>query len=89
MFFLKEAVLEVLYEVRDEGRIQPLAIRRRLGLNRADEPGVSANTLIYGILYYLETEGYVEAETGEGWKLTDEAAALFDAARSEDVSEMN
>ena len=87
LFSLKEAVLEVLYEARDEGHIQPLEIRRRLGLDKASEPGTAANTLIFGILYYLDKDGYVESETGQGWKITQEAVLLFDAARSDDVSE--
>ena len=80
LFSLKEIVLEVLYEARDEGYIQPHEIRKRLGLDRAKEPGVAANTLIFGILYYLDKDGYVEAETGQGWRITQAAASLFAAA---------
>ena len=65
LFSLKESVLEVLYQARDEGYIQPHEIRKRLGLDRANEPGVSANTLIYGILYYLDKNGYVESDNSE------------------------
>ena len=82
LFSLKEATLKVLYEARErgEGYIQPLEIRKRLGIPRADEPGEYANTLIFGVPYYLENDQCVEHVERQGWKIT---ASLFDAIQPE------
>ena len=55
LFSLKEATLKVFCEAEEQGDgyIQPLEIRKRLGIPKAEEPGDYANTLIFGILYYL------------------------------------
>jgi len=79
LFSLKEATLKVLCEAEEQGDgyIQPLEIRKRLGIPKAEEPGDYANTLIFGILYYLETDKSVEHLKGQGWRISAETAELL------------
>lgn len=80
LFSLKEVVLEVLYEVRDEGYIPLDQIRKRLGIPRGAEPP-HANALFLGLLCRLEKDDLVDRRTGEGWKITQEAVSLLSAAQ--------
>ena len=77
LFSLKEVVLEVLYEARDGGLINPAEIRERLGIPNITDPTIATNSLIFGILDHLKQEGTVIHTLGEGWEITDEAASLF------------
>ena len=79
LFQLKEATLKVLCEAREKGNgyLQPLEIRKRLGIPKAEEPSTYANTLIFGTLYYLETDKSVEHLKGQGWRIADETAELL------------
>ena len=58
---LKESVLLVLYEKRDEpyasAWLQPDAIREALGIPRPSEVSANTNALIFGILDHLREAG--------------------------------
>ena len=82
LFSLKEVVLEVLYEARDEGYIQLDQIRKRLGIPRGAEPP-HANALFLGLLCRLEKDNLVDRIRGDGWKISQEAASLLGAAQAE------
>ena len=78
LFYLKEAVLNVLLEAQDKGPIQLDEIRKRLGIPRVvdGEPEDRRNSLIFSILYHLRNEGRVEY-ISNGWKITSEEATLL------------
>ena len=87
LFSLKEVVLEVLYEARDEGRLHPEDISNRLGIPKSESSEI-AYGLIRGVLFLLKDEQYngqtsVDFVVGEGWKITGEAASLLDDLPSE------
>lgn len=77
LYFLKEAVLQTLFNARDEVPLQPDDIRECLGIPKSNNPYGRTNTLVFNILSLLENEGRVEVitEDGSGWKIT-EAGAL-------------
>ena len=85
LFSLKEVVLEVLYEARDEDRLQPEEISKRLGI-RKSESAEHPYGLVRSILFLLNDEThndkkYVEHVTNVGWKITQDGISLFDAAQ--------
>lgn len=84
LFSLKETVLEVLYEARNEGFIEAQTIRKRLCIPNVDNPTHMTNSLLFGILDHLKREGNVDHLTNVGWKITQEAVSLFDAAQIEE-----
>lgn len=79
LFYLKEAISEVLFNAQDEGPLQPNEIRKRLGIPKAVEPSDRSNTLILGIIFHLQSEGRVHyiTEGGRGWKITETEASLL------------
>ena len=81
LFLLKEAVLEALFEAQNEGEgpLQPNSIRKRLGIPKVAEPNLRSNTVTFGILLHLQSDGYVQRHTGSGWEITDEAIQLLEA----------
>ena len=91
-FSLKEVVLEVLYEARDEGRLQPEVISGRLGIRRC-ETAEHQYGLVRSILFLLNDEKYgdgnikyVDHVTNEGWKITPEAISLLSAGEQGGVT---
>ena len=83
LFSLKEVVLEMLYEARDGGLINPAEIREHLGIPNITDPTVATNALIFGVLDHLKQEGSVSHTLNEGWEITDEVASLLDDIPSE------
>ena len=79
LHFLKESVLQTLFNAQDEGPLQPNEIRKRLGIPKADEPPDRSNTLILGVIFHLQGEGRVQhiTEGGRGWKITETEASLL------------
>ena len=73
LYFLKEAVSEILFCSRYEGPLQPDDIRKRLDISKTKNPYDRTNTLIFDILSLLKSEGRVEVvtEEGGGWKITE------------------
>lgn len=69
IFYLEEAVLDVLFQATEENQLVIAAeIRRKIGLGEIDE----SDWVIRGLLRKLETEGRVEqSEEPRGWKLTE------------------
>ena len=78
LFHLKEAVLDILLEAKNEGNSyrQPGAIRERSGIPKIEEPHAHSNTLIYGVLLHLGAEKRVEYKKGYGWRITEQEASL-------------
>ncbi|MCY3739590.1 MAG: hypothetical protein OXH00_01075 [Candidatus Poribacteria bacterium] len=78
LFHLKESVLDILLEAKNEENSyrQPNAIRKRSGIPKIEEPNAHANTLIYGVLLHLGAEKRVEYKKGYGWRITDQEALL-------------
>ena len=79
LYFLKEAVLQTLFNARNEVPLQPDDIRKLLGIPKSDNPYDRTNTLIFNILSLLKNEGRVEiiTEEGSGWKITEAGASLL------------
>ena len=71
LFTLKQAILKVFYEAREQGEayLRPDEIRKRLGLPSAEKPPNSANTFVRGILFHLQTEDFVEYIAEKGWRV--------------------
>ena len=83
LFSLKEVVLEVLYEARSEGRLQPQEISRRLGIRKCGS-GEHQYGFVRSILFLLNDEEYdgikyVDYVINEGWKITQEGSSLLGA----------
>ena len=78
LYFLKEAISEVLFNVKDDRLLQPEDIRKQLGITKTDEPFDRSNTLIFDILFLLKSDGHVEiiTEEGSGWRITEKGASL-------------
>lgn len=79
LFHLKEAVLDVLLDARNEGQplLQPKDIRKRLGIPAIGEAD-TRSSLILGVLYYLNDEERVQCKW-EGtykWYITEKEALL-------------
>lgn len=66
---LKRAVLKVLEDNQHQGRLGKGKIREYLGLPRIDEHHAKSNSLIEGVLSYLEDDDLVDWVAREGWKL--------------------
>ena len=81
LFSLKEVVLEVLHEARDEGFIEAQTIRERLCIPNISDPSHMTNSLLFGVLDHLKKDGSVERSTNEGWKISQEAASLLSDAQ--------
>ena len=79
MFYLKEAVLDVLWEARcnKESYLQTDEIRKRLGIPPETERS-GHNSLILGVLYYLFDEGHVSRQRTpqNEWKISEQEASL-------------
>lgn len=77
LYFLKEAVLQTLFNAQDEELLQPDDIREYLGIPKTNNPYGRTNTLIFNILSLLENEGRVKVITkeGSGWKITKAGAS--------------
>lgn len=73
LYFLKEAVLLILFNAQDDEPLQPDDIRKRLDIPKTNSPYDRTNTLIFDILSLLENERRVEVvtEAGGGWKITE------------------
>lgn len=76
LYFLKEAVSEVLFNAQNEEPLHPIEIQRRIGIPETDEPYFRSDTLISGILFLLKKDARVEeiAEKESRWKITDVGA---------------
>lgn len=68
---LKSAVMQVLYDARQEGRLPARSIREQLDIPDALPPDGRANILIVGVLMHLEKEGFAESIRYKGWQLTE------------------
>lgn len=79
LYFLKEAVLQTLFNARDEVPLQPDDIRKLLGIPKTNNPSDRTNTLIFNILSLLKNEGRIEVITkeGSGWKITEAGASSY------------
>ena len=66
---LKEAVLEVLRESQNEGRIHVQVISDRLSIPKVHEDYAHSNTLVKGVLFHLRDSGLVDRVPYEGWRL--------------------
>ena len=75
---LKRAVLLVLYDARDEGIIPQVEIRERLNIPRVDPKAGNWNSLFYGILSYLQADGYAHHEVRSGWQITEKGVSLIE-----------
>ena len=87
LFSFKEAVLEVLYEARSEGRLQPQEISKRLGI-RKSESADHPYGFVRSVLFLLNDEKhndkkYVDYVINEGWKITQEGVLLLGTVSSE------
>ena len=73
LYFLKEAVLMILFNARNEVPLQPDDIRKILDIPKTNNLSDRTNTLIFDILSILENEERVEVitEEGSGWKITE------------------
>lgn len=71
---LKAAILEVLRDAQNEGRIHVGVIRERLGLPNVPQDYADNNTLIKGVLYHLRDDGIVDNVPKQGWKIIDQEA---------------
>ena len=69
IFYLEEAVLDVLFQATEENQLVIAAeIRRKIGLGEIDE----SNWVVRGILRKLKNEERVEQREERGpWKLTE------------------
>ena len=80
MFYLKEAVLDVLWEARcnKETYLQTDEIRKRLGIPPTTDERSGHNSLIIGVLYYLFDEGHVDRQRvpQNEWKISEQEASL-------------
>ncbi len=79
MFYMEEAVLDVLLEAKHEGnRIGAKEISLRAGIFRdRGKANIMNDAIVHGVLVSLHAEGRVERcmQTGKkvrGWQLTDE-----------------
>ena len=74
LFFLKEAVLDVLLEAgeTDTPQLQPNEISKRLGIERAtDGAGNKSYALIHGVLNELFRENRVESvKSSQAWRMS-------------------
>lgn len=72
LYFLKEAVSEVLFNARDKGPLQLEEIRKRLDISKLNEPPDRSNNLILSIIFLLQSEGRVQliSKNRCGWKIT-------------------
>lgn len=74
LFYLKEAVLELLFNRQDVDPLRTTEIRDQLGLphENAGEP----EHLIKGVLHHLHNDGYVEKDHEPNspvkWKITND-----------------
>lgn len=68
----------VLYDARDEEFIQQVKIRERLGIPRVDPISGNLNSLFYGILSYLQADGYAHHEVHYGWQITEQGVSLIE-----------
>ena len=73
LYFLKEAILETLFNAQDEEPLQTEEIRKRLCLFITDELPDRNNTFILSIISLLQNEGRIESilEERDGWKITE------------------
>ena len=73
LHFLKESVLQTLFNAQHEAPLQPDDIRKRLGIPKTNDRYDRTNTLIFDILFLLQNEGRAEVvtEEGGGWKITE------------------
>ena len=63
---LRRAVIKVL---EDHGRLEKGKIREYLGLRNVKGKYARSNSLVEGVLAYLDDEGLVDHVPNEGWKL--------------------
>lgn len=72
LYFMKEAVSEILFNAREDGPLLPDEISQRLGMTESDELSDRNNDLISSIISLLQSEGRVQqiGESGQGWKIT-------------------
>ncbi len=63
---LKESVYDVLYHAQNEKPLLPEEIRKRLNIPKVKESHDRSNTLIFGILYQLRSEGRAEDVREDG-----------------------
>ena len=75
---LKRSVLLVLYDARDERFIPQVEIRERLGIPRVDPGAGNLNSLFFGILSYLQADGYAHHEVRSGWQITEQGVSLIE-----------
>ena len=80
MFYLKEAVLDVLWEARcnKETYLQTDEIRKRLGIPPTTDERSGHNSFILGVLYYLRDERSVDRlrNPQNEWKISEQEASL-------------
>ncbi|MDE0314724.1 MAG: hypothetical protein OXM61_07480 [Candidatus Poribacteria bacterium] len=79
LYFMKEAVSEILFNARENGPLRLAEISKRLGMTESDELPDRKNDLILSIMSLLQSEGRVQQinENGRGWKITEiEASRL-------------
>ena len=82
LYFLKEAVLEILLISQNKGPLQHEEIRELLEITGPGEPNNKSNVLILNVIQHLQSEGRVHyiTENGCGWKITEaEASRLREA----------
>ena len=75
---LKRAFLLVLYDARDEGFIPQREIRERLDIPRIAPSAENWNSLFFGILSYIQDDGYAHHEVGCGWQITEKGVSLIE-----------
>lgn len=73
LYFLKEAVSEVLFKAQNERPLHSKEIKSRIGIPDTGEPYSRSTALIDGILFLLKKEARIEEikKEGNGWKITE------------------
>ncbi len=79
IYFLKEAIIEVLVNAQDEEPLQLNEIEKRIGIPDKNESNDKSNALISNILFLLKSEGRIVdiTEKGHGWIITEKGISLY------------
>ena len=79
LYFLKAAIIEILFYAQNEGPLQPNEIRKRMGILEETESSVECTHFISNILFLLKEDGFIENITGkeQGWIITKMGILLY------------
>jgi len=79
LYFLKAAIIEILFYAQCEGPLHPNEIRKRMGILEETESSVECTNFISNILFLLKDEGLIEniTEKDQGWIITKMGILLY------------